>query len=307
MKVSVVLAVYNGEKFLREQIESLLQQTHAIDEFVIIDDHSNDNSIKVIESYNFPARQLIKHKVNVGPIKTFEEGIKKTTGDIIFLCDQDDIWEAKKVETFLSTFKSSKALLCFSDAYLLTSERDFNNLSFIEKLDEDIIKKLSQSDLSFPELLIKQNIIAGAHMAFRKEVKTMDLFPIPTSQKHLLHDRFIALLVASKGNGSIKFISEQLSKYRIHNEQYLGFNEQNTVVSTRAEYFNAERELHTIITERISHKDYKDCHSFWSIRAELINNSFIVKVKHILNLYLGGNYHRYCDRPLLEALADLKL
>jgi glycosyltransferase involved in cell wall biosynthesis len=101
MKTSVAICTFNGEKYIKAQLESILNQTLAIDEIIICDDGSNDKTIAIIELIQIenPNKiSLYKNKVNLGSTKNFEKAISICTGYYIFLSDQDDIWKENKVE-----------------------------------------------------------------------------------------------------------------------------------------------------------------------------------------------------------------
>ena len=92
-KISVVLTTYNGEKFLKEQLDSLYNQTMLPDEIVVVDDCSNDKTVEILEKYkNTKGLRYYVNDVNIGVNKNFEKAIKLCQGDYIALCDQDDIW-----------------------------------------------------------------------------------------------------------------------------------------------------------------------------------------------------------------------
>lgn len=100
MKLSVALCTYNGESFLQQQLDSILQQELSVDEIVICDDGSTDRTISIIESYkqryHYPTFILEQNKKNKGVRKNFEYAISLCSGDIIFLSDQDDVWQCEK-------------------------------------------------------------------------------------------------------------------------------------------------------------------------------------------------------------------
>ena len=102
LKCSVVLSTYNGEKYIYEQLESLLKQSRMIDEVIISDDCSTDNTLNIIKQYtednNLFHWKVYQNKVNKGWRKNFIDGMKMATGDLIFPCDQDDIWRSDKLE-----------------------------------------------------------------------------------------------------------------------------------------------------------------------------------------------------------------
>ena len=109
MKVSLVMAVYNGEKYLIEQLDSIRKQTYLIDEVILIDDVSTDNSYELIhqyiDGYKLINWKLIKNENNLGYRKNFKKGLEIVDGDIIFLSDQDDRWHLNKIEVIILWIK----------------------------------------------------------------------------------------------------------------------------------------------------------------------------------------------------------
>ena len=95
MKISIAFIVYNGAKYMHMQIDSILAQTHKVDEIIVCDDGSSDNTIEVLEEYKnmHPNLFFIHYNTqNLGPTKNIEKAIQACTGDIILLADQDDFW-----------------------------------------------------------------------------------------------------------------------------------------------------------------------------------------------------------------------
>ena len=110
MKISVALCTYNGEKFLSEQLESILQQSVKPNEIIICDDGSKDSTVKILknsESNHSNIIQVHQNAVNLGFVKNFEKAISLCLGEIIFLSDQDDIWKENKIERFIETFENN--------------------------------------------------------------------------------------------------------------------------------------------------------------------------------------------------------
>ena len=102
MKVSLAMAVYNGEKYLIEQLDSIRNQTRRADEVMIIDDCSTDDTVEKINNflkkYNLNNWKIVKNVENKGWKRNFMEGIWRSNGDLIFPCDQDDIWMPDKLQ-----------------------------------------------------------------------------------------------------------------------------------------------------------------------------------------------------------------
>ena len=111
--VSIALCTYNGEKYLRLQLDSLLAQTWPNIEIVVTDDVSTDNTFAILNEYAaiHAGFSIYKNTVNLGYNKNFEATITKCKGDFIAICDQDDIWAAAKIETMLKGWNKTAALL----------------------------------------------------------------------------------------------------------------------------------------------------------------------------------------------------
>lgn len=236
-KISIALCTYNGERFLREQLESILTQTRLPDELVINDDRSADRSVEIIKDFSktapFPVSLEINEK-NFGSTKNFERAISRAKGDIIFLCDQDDVWKENKIERMEKMFSRDEQVgIIFSNAALIDE-----NSHLIGKNLWDFSFPASQrkKDKMF-EVLLRQNVVTGATVAFR--AKFRDYFmPIPTDVPNLIHDAWIALVIAARAK--VEFIDESLLKYRQHRGQQLGIISRG---ETRREIFEQSIEF----------------------------------------------------------------
>ncbi|MDT2858622.1 glycosyltransferase [Lactococcus lactis] len=135
MKTSVVIATYNGEEYIEEQLETIKNQTRIVDEVLIFDDLSQDGTVflikNFIEKYELSNWNLIVNKVNKGYSRNFYEGICKATGDIIFCCDQDDIWDKRKIENMVTFFEKNSKIKVLSGNYIYKVD---NSLPYAMKL-----------------------------------------------------------------------------------------------------------------------------------------------------------------------------
>jgi glycosyltransferase involved in cell wall biosynthesis len=198
--ISVCLATYNGEKYIRQQIESILQQLSLDDELVISDDGSIDSTLNIIRSFNYP--KIIIHSNSFrSPVRNFEFLINKAKGDYIFLSDQDDIWDAKKIETYKEYF------LKLPDVSLIVSD--------IQIIDKEgfLVDKLFYNNGFKGSLL--QNIIVnnfiGCSMAFRRDLLSKVL---PFPNKIPMHDWWIGLCAIKFSK--VHFIENKYTFYRRH-------------------------------------------------------------------------------------------
>ena len=206
-KISVAMATYNGEKYIKEQIETILKNLNDNDELVISDDGSSDMTVEIIKSFNDKRIKLIN-----GPKKglkqNFNNAIKNTSGDIIFLSYQDDIWMENKVEKMVECFNLNNYILIQHDAIVVDENDNVLLESFAEhrKVKTGIIKNLIK------------NSYHGCCIAFRKELKN-EILPIPDNI--YLHDEWIGLV--AELNGKTCFINDKLIKYRRHSENNSSF------------------------------------------------------------------------------------
>ncbi len=306
MRSSVIIAIYNGEQFLQDQLLSLLAQSRKIDEFIFVDDCSTDHSISIIESiFKNKKYTLLKNPKNIGPVRSFEKGIKKATGDYIFLCDQDDIWVENKVDEFYAEFNKGMNFV-FSDAHLIDENGNDLNESFIDKLNVSVKDQINLIEYKSDEVLAKRNVVSGACCAFRKSALKKHYFPFIYNENNMLHDRFLANLFSSADPSKFSFIAEKLIKYRIHENQFMGFNENPDISKTsKAEYFKKEQKLLEFTLEREDNKFFRRSHYFWYMREQATNFPFLKKFITLNTLFLEGDYKRNCEHPIREALSDL--
>ena len=122
MTASILLSTYNGEKYIREQLDSIKNQIVPADEVLIIDDASSDNTVEIIKSYiaenNLPTWCLRVNKTNVGWRKNFFDGFKLCKGEYIFPCDQDDIWDSKKLKEMISIMQKRQQIDLLACEYI---------------------------------------------------------------------------------------------------------------------------------------------------------------------------------------------
>jgi glycosyltransferase involved in cell wall biosynthesis len=205
-KVSVCLASYNGEKFIHEQIESILSDLGQSDELIICDDGSTDRTCSIIQSFNDARITLIHNKKNLGYARNFEKLISLTTGDYIFLADQDNIWLKGKVQKVLSVFEEDNSirLVCHNLQPVDTSGNDF-------KMNIPLCRGGKRNSfILLVRHFIKAQLYGCTFCLNRRGVN--DLLPFPSSA--YAHDHWIIVWAAV--NGHIFFLEEALIKYRRH-------------------------------------------------------------------------------------------
>ncbi|MGI9823123.1 glycosyltransferase [Agromyces sp. Marseille-Q5079] len=121
-RVSVCMATYNGAEYVREQIDSILDQLADGDELVIVDDASPDDTVTVLESLSDPRIRLTRSAVNAGYVRTFEAALARSTADVVLLADQDDVWMPGRVDAMLAALRESGALVVASNLVVLGTD-----------------------------------------------------------------------------------------------------------------------------------------------------------------------------------------
>lgn len=200
--VSIALCTYNGEKFLREQLDTLVRQTYPNLEIIAVDDCSNDSTVAILKEYEllFPFLKIYQNKVNLGFVKNFEKAISLCSGDLIALADQDDIWHLEKIEKQVNAIGSHQ--LIYHDSEFIDVKG-----ALLEKKMSDIFNMYSGNE---PETFLFFNCVSGHSLMMKKELAET-ILPLKSG---LFHDRWIAYVAANLG--SIGFINECLVKYRQH-------------------------------------------------------------------------------------------
>lgn len=126
MRISVVMTTYNGEKYVEEQLDSIRVQTRKADEVLIFDDQSSDKTVKIIQNYIDDNKlnnwKITVNVVNKGWRKNFFDGIQETSGDVIFLCDQDDIWVPDKIEKMVQVLEQNEKISVLASDYSIKLE-----------------------------------------------------------------------------------------------------------------------------------------------------------------------------------------
>ncbi len=201
MKISVCMATYNGEKYIKEQLDSILCQIVENDEVIISDDSSTDNTVEIINAFNDDRIKIYKNEKEKGYTRNFENALEKASGDIIFLSDQDDIWIEDKVKKMTEILENYDFVV--SDNSIVNENLEVINKSHFE------VYKTKNGFLT--NLLLPRYV--GACMAFKKNVLQKSL-PFPNNAKLSAHDYWISL-IAEMYFKSYK-LDEQLLLYRRH-------------------------------------------------------------------------------------------
>lgn len=224
--ISVAMATYNGEKYIAEQLKSICNQTRKTDEIIIVDDCSEDNTAGIVQKYMYQHPEcnirFFANEKNLGYKKNFCKAISLCSGDILFLCDQDDIWQDNKVEVLTEILETHEEVSLVSSSF----KQIDGNGELVSGRRSVYAKKLKQNALVLVPLedLIFHNISQGCAMAFRKEIR--DLY-LQFFVEELPHD-WILNIIAAIGK-KCYYLNSPLFSYRIHGENTTGLNDRLTL------------------------------------------------------------------------------
>lgn len=200
------MACYNGENYIREQMESILQQLEAGDELIIIDDGSTDHTAQIIHSFSDERIRYVKNEKNLGVNRSFEKGIRLAEKEYIFMADQDDLWTGGRVDAMLERLRSGTMLVSGnSEAIDGKGKRIDHALGVLLESESKNYKK------NILRIFLGKAYYYGCAQAFRKSLKQV-ILPFPEYIES--HDLWIAMAAnLQKSNAHLEAI---VLKRRIH-------------------------------------------------------------------------------------------
>jgi glycosyltransferase involved in cell wall biosynthesis len=233
MKIAILLATYNGEKYLAAQIESILSQDYTDWVLYISDDCSTDGTIEIIDIYcsKYPEKIFCINKVKRfgNPRDNFFYLLIKVNADVFFLSDQDDVWAIDKISTFIrvyndiSTEEKQKPLLIHSNLEIVNADLKQISPSFFKYQNINYRKNKINT-------LLVQNIVHGCAILINNELKSrlrLENLDEDNKKKIEMHDWYFALIAAEFG--TIKYINKTLVKYRQHQYNNVGTRKMYTI------------------------------------------------------------------------------
>lgn len=270
--VSVIMPCYNGEKFIGEAIESVMNQTYKNWELIIIDDNSMDNSEKIINNYLSDSRiKYIKSKKNKGIPVVRNIGIRVSKGEYIAFLDQDDIWVQKKIEKQLNLFykKNERLGLIFGDVLNINSEgKEIKGIAS-QTFNNKKMKILESNKIEIIRTLYLRNFIPFVTVIVNKEVFTkiglLDESLVGGADDY----EFCLRLV---GNFKIMYMNEILAKKRIHKRN---FSRVDRFLSDEIKISEKIIEIYPYLAKYKNKKlggGYYSCGRFYQTKGEFIKS-----------------------------------
>ncbi len=220
MTISIAMCTYNGERYLEEQLRSIASQTLQASELVICDDGSTDATASIVESFRqsvpFPVH-FHRNLHNLGSTKNFEQAIHMCNGEIIALCDQDDVWFPEKLSRMVAVLERNPGVAgVFSNARLLDGNGQYlaedlwSRAMFTKKRQAAFRRATGAAQLA------NFDTVTGATFLFRSAFCEL-ILPISTEW---VHDGWIALILAAVAE--VRPLPECLMSYRLHTSQQIG-------------------------------------------------------------------------------------
>jgi glycosyltransferase involved in cell wall biosynthesis len=225
-KIGIVLATYNGEKYLSQMLDSLLAQIRPADFIVAVDDGSTDNTASILESYKdrLPL-QIHRFPKNQGHRAAFAKSLELAQpqlgeNDMIALADQDDIWLPQKLQLLEDSLQQTDANLVFGDAQLIDGEG---------KIIGESWRKTSgvPEHLSLRAILTGFTNVTGCMTLFKAKL-LQQILPIP--EQVAVHDQWITFCASAeaKNDNGVKSINVPIIQYRIHGQNAIGLGQTHT-------------------------------------------------------------------------------
>jgi glycosyltransferase involved in cell wall biosynthesis len=201
--VSVVMATYNGARFLPTQLESIVSCLRDGDELIVVDDGSSDETLQILEASRWPGLVVVRNPVNLGVKKAFEVGLRRATKEVVFLSDQDDVWMPGKRDAFVQKFvEDPECVLVISDAVIINADGRVVGSSFMSTLGGFRPGVLDN---------VVRNRFIGCAMALRLSC-AMRALPIPHGAP--MHDSWLGIVAGL--SGKIRYIDRPYLMYRRH-------------------------------------------------------------------------------------------
>ncbi len=247
-KVDILLATFNGERYLRDQLDSILNQTYKDFRLLISDDCSTDNTRVILEEYKKKDNriEIFYQEENLGVVKNFEFLLKKVENKFFMFADQDDIWKEEKVEKSVNKMIETNSDLVYSDLEVVNEKLEVTFKSYWKL--KGIYNKIKKYN-NFESLYLN-NFVTGCTIIAKKDW-IEKVLPLPNKSKYVLHDYWISLMISE--TGKIDYIEEPLMKYRQHKNNSIGSKkkseEMQSLDEIRQLFIDVKKEHFTVFIE----------------------------------------------------------
>lgn len=302
LKASVVMATYNGEKYIGEQLKSIVDQSRPVDEIIICDDGSTDKTVDIataILTESGIEHKIIVNRPNLGVTKNFEKAISLATGDVVFFSDQDDVWLKDKVRNHLKAYENESVKLVFSDAILFNENGDEKETAFERFGLKKRLKLFKKNQL---HCIMKGWCVTGATMSARR---SFAIGCMPFSEI-MLHDQWLSAAAASV-NG-ICVLTEPQIRYRQHDGQVAGAAKIGAISAYKnTADIKRELEIYYALADGIpTCREEALGRVNWIIeRDKICSKNVAARFFTWLKFYITGGYGKYSCKPFCSYMKDV--
>lgn len=280
--VSVVICTYNGEQFIKEQLETVCLQSYSNLEIIIVDDHSTDNTLTILKkaAEKDSRIKLFVNEKNIGYNYNFNKAVGLSSGEIIAFCDQDDIWETQKIEVLLNAWPEEAGLI-YS-----------NSIRFQGKLDKSQCKKnkiYRRFEGKDPRKIALFNTINGHAMLVKRALVNLSM-PFP---ENVFYDWRMAVIAAA--NGGVAYVDQILVYQRVHEKNASFGQSAQAGFKNEREAFQDEISRHIkvfIDTPNLNKKDrqfFQKLTHYWGTKENKKNSFrlfiFLLKYRKLIFWY----------------------
>lgn len=233
-RISIVMATYNGEKYLPVQLQSLLNQTRKPDEVVICDDRSRDRTVEIAKRFIAENRldhwKILENTTNLGYVRNFQKAMRIATGDILFLCDQDDIWCAEKLSVMCAVMEKNQqmdALVCGYDVI------DANGMQIVPQPRKFYVPPIGAGELTQVRggKVLYANMAQGCAGAYRRSI--VDSYCQAEQCSVIPHDWALHMLAYERGG--LYYLNRELIHYRVHADNVTGISAPGRIATLQKE------------------------------------------------------------------------
>lgn len=239
--VSVALCTFNGARFVREQVDSLLCQTIPPVEIIVIDDMSSDNTVGILQELARTASvpmTVISNTQRLGSTNSFAQAIERCSGEFIALCDQDDIWLPNKLEHLSTALRDNeKATMAFCNASLVNDRLEPLGKNLWDEIGFYHLEQAVMRSGSALHVLLRHDVVSGMGMMFRAKFTNL-ILPFGRTW---MHDTWITTILAAIGECCP--VNEELVLYRQHSGQQLGCHKVSVLARLRASISEGDKSL----------------------------------------------------------------
>lgn len=300
MKLSVALCTYNGEKYIEEQLRSILDQSVGVDEIVICDDSPREDTVQIAERIlkdSGIAYEIIVNDPPLGVADNFLKALKHTSGDYVFTCDQDDIWHKDKVEIFRHVVEKTKKSLYFSDGVLVDGAANPMGNTLWQAYAVD--RELEAGGPILP-MLIRRPMVTGAAMLVSRQL----IDSITEIPEQWLHDEWFAMAAAARDD--IAPVPELTFDYRQHGANVVGAKRLSFAEKAknwaellwqlkplRKQRLKKTRDALRLTAGTRYDSYVQEAVAFWETLDGLSDLGFGKGIARIIKLYRSGGYRRF--------------